>query len=225
MIISLTGGIATGKSGVTTTLTDLGIPVVDADLVSRQVVEPGTLGHNSIVHVFGKQFLLDSGGIDRAKLGDLVFSNPIKMAALNAIMIALIEEESDKQLRELNEKHSIVVYSAALICENGNADKYRPLIVTECSAENQIERLMKRGTGHGPLTRAEAILRIKTQMPTSQKIDMADFVVNTDNSIEESIEQTITFLFSIYMLYGLKEEQEKLETYLLTGQYDQRKNK
>lgn len=197
MIISLTGGIATGKSAVTKTLIDCGVPVVDADIVSRQVVEPGTLGHDSIVHVFGKEYLLETGGIDRSRLGSLVFSNPLKMAALNAIMVALIEEEADKQLRELNEKHSLVVYSAALICENGNADKYRPLIVTECSAENQIQRLMKRGTGHGPLTRADAILRIKSQMPTKQKIDMADLVINTDFSVEESIKQTKVILEKI----------------------------
>jgi dephospho-CoA kinase len=189
----LTGGIASGKSTVSKTFQKHGIPMVDADVVARQVVEPGHYGLDGIVDLFGHDILLGDGTLNRIKLGELVFSNPdmtlrtTSMAALNSLMAPLITQESARQLSKLHDEgHPIVGYDAALICEMGNADKYRPLIVVACSRAAQVARLMSRNS----LTREQAMDRISAQMPVEQRAKMANFVIHTEGSIEDSIKQT-----------------------------------
>ena len=187
----LTGNICSGKSTIAKTFYDNNIITVDADMVARQVVELGTRGLTRIMDTFGGQYLQPDGTLDRAKLGELVFTDKKAMTALNGIMGPLIEEEGAKQIKKLHDAgHLIVGWNAAILCEAGNADKYRPLIVAHCTPEQQLVRLMKRGTGHGPLTREQAMSRINSQMPAKQKMLMADFVIDTSSSIEESIKQT-----------------------------------
>lgn len=189
----LTGGIASGKSTVSRTILSYGIPVVDADVVAREVVEPGTDGLNSIVDMFGETMLLPDGTLDRVKLGELVFSNPDMqlrrqcMMSLNSLMAPLIQEESTRQINKLHAQgHSLVCYDAALIVEMGNADRYRPLVVVMCSPEEQLKRLMSRNS----LTREAAMDRISTQMPVWKKIEVADHLINTNGAMDSSIRQT-----------------------------------
>lgn len=193
LTFGLTGGIAVGKSTVSKTLHKNGIPTVDADIVARQVVEPGTPGLQAIVKAFGAHMLLENGTLNRSKMSEEVFSNPNLilrkklMETLNALMSPLIQEESSMQLKKLHDEgHALVCYDAALICEMGNADKFRPLVVVACQPETQIARLMLRNG----LTRERAMDIISVQLPVEQKIKMADFVIRTDGSIEESIKQT-----------------------------------
>lgn len=187
IIFGLTGGIACGKSTVTKTFRDHDIPIVDADVVARKVVEPGTTGLNSIISTFSADMLQADGTLDRAKLGKLAFSNADAMAKLNHIMAPLIDEETNKQIRLLRlAGHRLIGYDAALICEMGNADRYRPLIVVYCSRDTQIERLMKRNN----LTREDAVARVDAQMPVEQKAHMADYLIYTWGSVEESCIQT-----------------------------------
>lgn len=183
-IFGLTGGIACGKSTVTKTFRKHLIPMIDADIVARQVVEPGTIGLKSLVETFGKEYLQEDGTLDRIKLGALVFSTPGALSQINSIMMPLIQAESDKQLSFC--QGDLAGYDAALIIEMGNAAKFRPLIVVSCPADTQIARLMSRNN----LTRAEAVTRIETQMPVSEKIKLADFVIDTSGTIENSILQT-----------------------------------
>lgn len=199
----LTGGIACGKSTVTKTFRANKIPIVDADIVARQVVEPGKPGLEALVSAFGKQMLMDDGTLDRAKLATLVFNNPnlsIRndgMALLNSIMAPLIQKESSRQLAELHEAgNKVVGYDGALIIEMGNADKYRPLIVVSCPQDMQIQRLMSRNS----LTLSEAMDRINAQMPVAEKVKMADHVIDTSGTIEESILQTEKVLHRIHLL-------------------------
>lgn len=187
IIFGLTGGIACGKSTVTKTFQAHDIPMIDADVVARQVVEPGTVGLSSIVATFGQDILQKDGTLDRGKLGKLAFSNAEAMAKLNHIMAPLIDEETNKQIRMLRlAGHKLIGYDAALICEMGNADRYRPLIVVYCPRDTQIERLMKRNN----LTREEAVARVEAQMPVEQKAHMADHLIYTWGTIEESRIQT-----------------------------------
>lgn len=193
----LTGGIASGKSTVSNTLTKLGVPLVDADIVARQVVEPSTEGLKAIIDLFGHGVLLEDGTLDRPKVANFVFHDAKLMAQLNAIMAPLINAESTNQIAYLHAQgHELVGYNAALICEMGNADKYRPLIVVQCPQDTQIERLMKRND----LTFDQAMARIKAQMPTQQKIAMADFTIDTSQSIEYSVKQTETTLLCLKVL-------------------------
>jgi dephospho-CoA kinase len=187
----LTGSICCGKSTVSKTFLRHGIPMVDADIVARQVVEPGTIGLSQVVATFGDSFVNLDGTLNRIKLGNLVFSNPSEMEKLNAIMGSLIRAEGYKQIKNLHKNgHTIVGWDAALLVENEAFHKFKPLIVVACSLENQLERLMKRGTGHGPLTKEQAMNRINSQMPTEEKIKVADCVISTDGTIEDAVKQT-----------------------------------
>jgi dephospho-CoA kinase len=183
----LTGGIACGKSTACKTFEAHGIPMVDADIVARQVVESGTKGYWNIHHTFGADFFFNDGSLNRTKLGKLVFAEPKSMTALNAIMGPLIIEESARQISKLHQDgHQIVGYDAALICEMGSAAKYNPLVVVHCHRDLQIERLMTRNG----LTKAEAMARIEAQFPVSQKLMMADYAIDTSGTIEDSVKQT-----------------------------------
>jgi dephospho-CoA kinase len=187
MIFGLTGGIASGKSTVSKTLLKHGIPTVDADIIARQVVEPGTPGLVSIIKAFGDQYLNQDGTLNRIELGHLVFSDRVARHLIDNIMGPLIQDESARQLNKLHDAgHALVGYDAALICEIGNADKYRPLVVVACSPEAQLSRLMSRNS----LTRQQAMDRIASQMPVERKVELADFVISTNGSIDESIKQT-----------------------------------
>jgi len=183
----LTGGIASGKSTVTKTFRSVGIPMVDADIVARQVVEPGTHGLETVIKAFGTDFLQSDGTLNRTALGALVFANEEARHLINKIMYPLINDESSAQIKKLHEDgHVLVGYDAALICEMGNAKKYRPLIVVHCPRVTQIERLMSRNS----LTHAEAMARIEAQMPVEKKMELADYLIDTSGTVENSINQT-----------------------------------
>lgn len=204
IIFGLTGGIACGKSTVTKTFRKHEIPIVDADIVARQVADIGTVGSFLLMKTFGKDFFLEDGSLNRVKLGALVFSEKTAMKKINDIMGPLIQDESVHQIQRWLQYLSdhgmdlIVGYDAALICEMGNSKKYRPLIVVSCPQDMQVERLMKRNS----LTRAEAMARISAQMPVAEKIAMADYVVDTSRTVEESILQTESIIKQLRNQHG-----------------------
>lgn len=190
----LTGGIACGKSTATKTFTSEGIPMVDADLVARQVVEPGKYGHTLIKEAFGSVYISPDGSLNRAAIARLVFNSPEAMQMLNEIMGPLINEESNFQIQKLHSQgHRIVGYDAALIVEMGNADKYRPLVVVACPQEMQIERQMKRNG----VSREHAEARLRNQLPNEEKIKLADFVIDTSGTVDNSIAQTKKIIHNI----------------------------
>lgn len=192
IVFGLTGGIACGKSTVTKTFRKHGIPMVDADIIARQVVDIGTHGYFALLKAFGKEFFNEDQTLNRTSLGALVFAEKTAMKKLNDIMGPIIQDESYRQIQRWflylsgQGQDLVVGYDAALICEMGNAKKYRPLIVVSCPRDTQIERLIKRNS----LTREQAMARIDAQLPVEEKIKMADFVIDTSGTIEESILQT-----------------------------------
>lgn len=183
MIIGLTGGIACGKSTVSTYLRQKGIPVVDADVVARQVVEPGSVGLQQIVQCFGREFLQPDGTLNRALLGEKVFSEPDARKQLNAITGPLILTELKQQLQVTA---PIVVLDAALLLEE---ESYRRLVdvvwVVHVTPEVQLERLMARN--HYTLQQAEA--RIASQMPEAQRLLLADAMIDNNGSRDCTYEQ------------------------------------
>jgi dephospho-CoA kinase len=196
----LTGGIGSGKSTVTKTFIKHGIPMVDADLVARQVVEPGTIGLSQLVAAFSFGILQTDGSLDRAKLAEMVFSNEsnvhrdLCMKRLNSIMAPLIHDESMRQIDNLHKYgHEIVGYDAALIIEQGNANKFRPLILVACPKEMQVERIMKRNS----VTKEQALARINAQLSVEEKTAVADIVVDTSGTVEYSIQQTESIIKSL----------------------------
>lgn len=182
-VVGLTGGIACGKSTVSDMLRRLGVPIVDADQIARQVVEPGSPVLAAIVREFGASVLQADGTLDRARLGALVFGDAAARARLNAITHPAIQQRSAAQLAEhARAGAKIAVYDAALILENGLGGAVDALIVVAVPEDVQVERLVRRDG----IDRDAAIARVRAQMPLAEKVAAADWVVDNSGSLAET---------------------------------------
>jgi dephospho-CoA kinase len=183
----LTGGIASGKSTVATMLRELGAYIIDADEAGHELLLPSSPVFPELVAAFGREILGSSGSIDRRRLGSLVFSDPVKLDQLNRIVHPRIIERLDQLAAEHCTRNpgSVVVVDAALIYETGIAGHFVKIIVAWCRPEQQIERLMNKGS----MTREEAERRIASQMPAEEKRRRADFVIDCSGSLEETRRQ------------------------------------
>ncbi len=181
MIIGLTGGIGTGKTTVAKMFAELGAEIIDADDIGKQVVAPGTKINEALVEEFGADIRDAYGTIDRKKLASIVFNDQKKLEALNKIthpqMIKLIKDK----LKKL--KGKVVVIDAAVLFESGMQKMADKIVVVDCDEENQVARLVHKGMGA-----EEAKLRIKSQMPKSEKAAKADFVIDNNCSLEKTHE-------------------------------------
>jgi len=186
--VGLTGSIAVGKSYVSGVLAELGCRVVDADVLARRVVEPGTEGLRRVVEAFGERVLRPDGTLDRAALGAVVFKDEARRGLLNSILHPLIIAEQDELLRrwEREDPRGVGVVDAALLIESGGHARFDKLVVVHCRPEVQLERLMLRND----LAREEAAARIAAQMPQEEKLRYADFKIDTSGSFEETRRQT-----------------------------------
>jgi dephospho-CoA kinase len=186
----ITGSISVGKSNVTRIFRENGIPVVDGDVVARQLMIPGALAYRRIVSHFGRDILASDDSIKRGALGAIVFNNPDAREELNKIMFPLISTEVKFQIKVYHKVSELVGFDSALIIESGEADNFRPLIVVHCAQKLQLERLMLRNG----LTRDEAMARISSQLPQEKKLKFADFTINTSGSIEHTTERVIDII-------------------------------
>jgi dephospho-CoA kinase len=186
--VGLTGSIGVGKSYVSGVLTELGCHVVDADVVARRVVEPGSEGLRRIVEALGEWALRPDGTLDRAAVGAVIFKDGAKRELVNSLLHPLIIAEQDEALRrwEREDPRGIGVVDAALMIESGGHGRFDKLVVVHCRPEVQLERLMRRN-GY---TREEAAARIGAQMPQEEKLRYADFKIDTSGSFEEARGQT-----------------------------------
>jgi dephospho-CoA kinase len=184
LVIGLTGGIASGKSSVAAVLRDLGAPIVDADQLARDVVEPGKPALADIAERFGREVLDAEGRLDRKRLGERVFADPTARAALNAITHPRIAEASRAALAELRAsgRHPVALYEAALLVENQIHRGLDGLIVVSVPAEVQIERLCRRDQIDPDAARA----RLAAQLPLADKVAVADWVVDNGGSLDET---------------------------------------
>ena len=181
-VFGLTGGIASGKSTVAKRVRERGIPVIDADEISREVVARGSAGLAAVVAAFGPDLVSPEGDLDRKKLGALVFADGAARRKLNGILHPLISRASADRMSTLAaEGHRFACYEAALLVENGLADAFRPLVVVAASPELQLERIMKRDG----LDADAALARIAAQLPLAEKVAMADFVIESGGPIPE----------------------------------------
>ena len=180
--VGLTGGIASGKSGVSRVLVRRGIPVIDADQVARELVAPGSDALHEIVEAFGREILDPGGALDRSRLGAIVFSDEPKRRRLEAILHPRIRAEQDRRLRKLEgEGAPVAVVDAALMVEGGGWRRFDLLVVVDSREEDQIARLRERnGLGEGA-----ARARVRTQIPLAEKVKFADRVVDNRGSLAE----------------------------------------
>lgn len=193
MIIGLTGSIASGKSTVVKMMTALGLPIVDADIVARDVVEPGTETLKLIVENFGQDILLEDGSLNRAKLGDIIFHEPVKRKMLNDMMHPAIRKEMLRQRDayiEAGEKH--VVMDIPLLFENKLQHFVERIIVVSVSEEVQLRRLMERNN----LSKEDALARMHSQLPMSVKEKGAHAVIYNNENLEQTEHQLKKILTS-----------------------------
>ncbi|GEN82238.1 dephospho-CoA kinase [Sporosarcina luteola] len=186
MIIGLTGSIATGKSTVSRMLKEKGYKIVDADEISRQVVEPGSTVLEEIASVLGSDLILPTGELDRDKLGALIFNDPLEREKLNKIIHPAIRQEMVRQKEFWLEKGShTVIMDIPLLFESKLQSYVEKIIVVSVAPSIQRERLMARNN----LSLEEADARITSQLPVSEKEKGADAVINNDGTLEETERQ------------------------------------
>lgn len=183
--IGLTGNIAVGKSSAAVRFTELGAAVIDADHVSRELMEPGTQVFFRVTETFGPKILCGDGTIDRRRLGNVVFISEEKRRLLESIVHPAIHDAITRKIAEKEKVANIVIVDAALMIETGGYREYDRLVVVACPPAVQLARLMARDG----LTESEAKTRIASQMPTDEKIRFADYVINTSGSLEYTLEQ------------------------------------
>lgn len=185
--VGLTGGLATGKTFVGQALADLGCRLLQADQIGRQVMEPGGEAFAEVVREFGPEILARDGSIDRKKLAGIVFEAPERLAALNRLVHPWVIRRENEWLERLaaEDPRAIAVVEAAVMIEAGTHTRFDRLIVAACSPEQQIERALQRGG----LSREEALARIRRQMPLEEKIKLADFVIDTSGTPEQTLRQ------------------------------------
>ncbi len=187
LVVGLTGGIASGKSTVSDMLEELGAPLIDFDLIARQVVEPGTRGLEAIVNCFGKQILAEDGTLDRKKLSKIVFQNFKKRKKLESFTHPLIYEEFFKQMDAIAKKDpdAVIQVSIPLLIEQSMQQAFDNLIIVYVSQKTQVERLVQRDG----ISIKEANNILKSQLPIDEKVGFANFIINNENTIEETRKQ------------------------------------
>lgn len=185
--VGLTGSIAVGKSFVLEVLREMGARVIDADSIAREVVARGSEGLTAVVNEFGKEVVNPEGGLDRTKLGSIIFTDEAKRLKLNSILHPFIIARQDEIMKEWEREtpEAIAVVDAALMIESGSYKRFDKLIVVHCRPEIQLERLMKREG----LSREAAQQRTLSQMPQSEKIKYADFLIDTSEGFEDTRKQ------------------------------------
>ncbi|GAA0484741.1 dephospho-CoA kinase [Streptomyces olivaceiscleroticus] len=178
--VGLTGGIGAGKSEVSRLLASYGAVIVDADKIAREVVEPGTPGLAAVVEAFGTDVLTPEGALDRPKLGAVVFADPDRLKALNAIVHPLVGARS-AELEAAAGEGAVVVHDVPLLTENGLAPLYDVIVVVDASPETQLRRLVElRG-----MTEDEAKARMSAQADRKQRLAIADHVIDNEGPLED----------------------------------------
>ncbi|MFC7684410.1 dephospho-CoA kinase [Ureibacillus sp. GCM10028918] len=191
MIIGLTGSIASGKSTVANMLKKYGLPIVDADVVARLVVEPGTPTLQKIVEAFGEDALTENGAMNREKIGAIVFNDEEKRKMLNSIIHPAIREEMIRQRDEHVENGAeTVIMDIPLLFESKLQHFVEKILVVSVTEETQLKRLMERNQ----LPEEDAKARIRSQLPLTVKEQGADAVINNNGTIEQTAEQLETIL-------------------------------
>lgn len=188
ILVGLTGGVATGKSTVAAMFKQCGAVIIDADLLAREVVTPGKPAWKEIVNTFGTSVLNPDRTINRRALGTIIFRRPAKRQALEGIIHPRVAREQKRLTREAarNNPNAVVIYDVPLLFEAGIDKRVDTILIVTADRETQIARLKTRNG----LSRTEAIRRIKSQMPLSKKIRLADYVIDGTLPLSQLRKQT-----------------------------------
>ena len=188
LIVGLTGGVASGKSTISNILREEGAYLIDADQIARDLVRPYTPTFHELIKTFGEEILQPDGSIHRKKLAAIIFSSSEKRGLLNRILHPRIKEETQRQLKEIGQKdpEAVVVIDAALLVETGDYREMDRVIVVYSTKAQQIERSRERDGA----SEEEAQRIVSAQMPPEEKLNVADFVIRNEGSLEETRQKT-----------------------------------
>lgn len=182
----MTGNIGSGKSTVAAMLREAGIPVLDADRISREVTAPGGRAYEAVVRAFGREVLRDDGSIDRKRLGEIVFADSASRERLERITHPAILEAMKEAIAGIErEGHRAAVVEATLIHESGRKGLFEAVISVTCDRETAISRL----SGRDGMSREQAEARLRAQMGADRKAGASDYVIDNSASPEETRRQ------------------------------------
>ncbi len=181
-VIGLTGGIGSGKSKVSQFLAELGAVILNADEVGHEAFKPNTEIWRKVVAAFGRQILTLDGNIDRKRLGEIVFGNPESLSRLNQIMHLRMYALVKAQLEEYRQQGMrVVVLEAPLLLEAGWTSLVDEVWVTTAPEATVLKRLEERSG----ISQAESLTRIRSQLPSAERVRHADAVINTECDLDE----------------------------------------
>ena len=192
-IIGLTGGIGSGKTTVSNMFAELGVDIIDADVVAREVVEPNSIALTAIENHFGAEYINAQKQLDRAKLRTRIFSNPEDKEWLNNLLHPLIRQSMVAQLSNAQSDYCILV--APLLLENGLHKLVGRVLVVDIDEESQITRTVARD----PSSQEEIKRIIASQMSRNDRINSADDIINNQNKDLEKIRQQVQRLNQQYL--------------------------
>jgi dephospho-CoA kinase len=178
--VGLTGGVASGKSTVSAILDELGAVIIDADVLAREVVAPGTDGLRKVVEAFGRDVLTDNGELDRPAMGTIVFADPQKRRVLEGIIHPRVRERG-AEIEASAGSDDVVVHDIPLLTETGQAGGFDAVIVVDVPTETQVERMVElRG-----MTREDAEARVAAQASREERLKIATHVVDNTGTLED----------------------------------------
>ena len=183
--IALTGGIATGKSYVATKIREAGVPIVDADVLSREVVAPGTPGLAAVRKRFGPDSVRRDGTMDRVRIAQIVFKDKRARLDLEAIIHPAVQRAIDDFFAQLPKRTPFAVADIPLLFETGRENQFQAVVVVACPRDLQLQRLMERNK----LSKEDAERRLNAQLPIDQKVKKATHVIRTEGSFDETDQQ------------------------------------
>jgi dephospho-CoA kinase len=191
--VALTGGIATGKSYVSSKLREAGVPVVDADTLAREVVAPGTPALAAIRKRFGPDAVRSDGTMDRVRIGHLVFRDKRARQDLEGIIHPAVIKAIEEFFEKLPKKTPFAVADIPLLYETGRQAQFDSVIVVACPKAMQLERVLSRDR----LTKEDAERRLAAQLPIDEKVKKANHVIRTDAGFEQTDEQIKNVIASL----------------------------
>jgi len=179
MVVVLTGGIASGKTTVSDLFARLGVPVIDTDLIAREVVQPGEAALQQISELFGPQFIDQNGQLDRRRMREAIFKDPSRKQKLEALLHPLIRERVQLRISEVQQPYCILV--VPLLAETGFYRGAHRVLVVDVSEETQLERVMRRDN----ISRAQAESILQAQSSREQRLNLADDIIENSSNVSD----------------------------------------
>jgi dephospho-CoA kinase len=191
--VGLTGGIASGKTMISNLFAELGVPIIDTDVISRKLLEPGELAYDQVCAHFGKDILNTNNNIDRARLREIIFSDPAEKSWLETMLHPLIYQRSHEAVLE-HSRASYVMVVIPLLFESNFKSLADSILVVDCPAELQVERLVKRDNIDESLARK----MMSQQLSNSERLARAHDIINNGND-DSDLRSQVAALHQSYL--------------------------